>query len=274
MDLLLLALMSAGVLSAWSISRRDWFLSGDDLRYDLAVVGGTMMLLVFLYPLRKHVRLLHGWGQAKGWLWVHIAFGLLGPWLILLHTSFRIGSLNAAVALFSMVVVVASGVVGRFLYIRVHRGLNAEQQALDELRRRGGFGDGSERSWLHFAPQVESDLLAFEHAALASGAASRQVLRPLLWLPLQQLRVRERSHRGLRAALDAEAQARGLEPEQRAKRRRQARRLVDDHLVAVLRVAQFGAFRRVFALWHVAHLPFVLLLLVSAVVHVVAVHAY
>jgi len=30
----------------------------------------------------------------------------------------------------------------------------------------------------------------------------------------------------------------------------------------------------VFALWHVAHLPFVVLLVISAVVHVVAVHAY
>jgi hypothetical protein len=43
---------------------------------------------------------------------------------------------------------------------------------------------------------------------------------------------------------------------------------------AVVRVAQYTAYERVFALWHVAHLPFVYLLVISAVVHVVAVHAY
>jgi hypothetical protein len=42
----------------------------------------------------------------------------------------------------------------------------------------------------------------------------------------------------------------------------------------VVRVAQYNAYERVFALWHVAHLPFVYLLVISAVVHVIAVHAY
>jgi hypothetical protein len=45
-------------------------------------------------------------------------------------------------------------------------------------------------------------------------------------------------------------------------------------LQAVVRVAQYTAYERLFSLWHVAHLPFVFLLLLSAVVHVVAVHAY
>ena len=58
------------------------------------------------------------------------------------------------------------------------------------------------------------------------------------------------------------------------RRKRRARRLVDQYLHAVVRVAQYSAYERVFALWHVAHLPFVYLLVISAVVHVIAVHAY
>jgi hypothetical protein len=42
----------------------------------------------------------------------------------------------------------------------------------------------------------------------------------------------------------------------------------------VVRVAQYSAYERLFALWHLAHLPFVYLLIISAVVHVIAVHAY
>ena len=42
----------------------------------------------------------------------------------------------------------------------------------------------------------------------------------------------------------------------------------------MVRVAQYTAYERVFALWHMAHLPFVYLLVISAIVHVIAVHAY
>jgi hypothetical protein len=41
MDVLLLALRTAGALSARHISRRQWFLTGDELRFDPGVVGGV-----------------------------------------------------------------------------------------------------------------------------------------------------------------------------------------------------------------------------------------
>lgn len=39
-------------------------------------------------------------------------------------------------------------------------------------------------------------------------------------------------------------------------------------------VAQFRAYERLFSLWHVLHVPFVFMLVFSAIVHVVAVHMY
>jgi len=50
--------------------------------------------------------------------------------------------------------------------------------------------------------------------------------------------------------------------------------LIERYLASVVRVAQFTAYERVFALWHIAHVPFVYLLVISAIIHVVAVHAY
>ena len=58
------------------------------------------------------------------------------------------------------------------------------------------------------------------------------------------------------------------------RREKRARKLVARYLDAVVSVAQYTAYERVFALWHLAHLPFVYLLVISAVVHVIAVHAY
>ena len=57
-------------------------------------------------------------------------------------------------------------------------------------------------------------------------------------------------------------------------RERQASKLVLKYLHAVTRVAQFTAYERLFSLWHVAHIPFVYLLVICAVVHVISVYAY
>jgi hypothetical protein len=58
------------------------------------------------------------------------------------------------------------------------------------------------------------------------------------------------------------------------RRERHARKLVRRYLTAVVKVAHFTAYEKLFSLWHVAHIPFVYLLVISAIVHVIAVHAY
>ena len=59
-----------------------------------------------------------------------------------------------------------------------------------------------------------------------------------------------------------------------SRRQKHAQALVSEYLNAVTRVAQFTAYERLFSLWHVAHIPFVYLMFISAVVHVCAVHIY
>lgn len=273
-DVLLYALIAVLVWAMWALSRQGLFRAGDRVGYWLGVTGGVMMLLLFSYPLRKHVKALHGWGKAKWWLWAHMVLGLGGPLLILLHSTFHIGSTNAGVALYSMLVVAGSGIVGRFLYLRVNRGLHGEQSTLRELQVRAGFDQDDARSRLAFAPDVEERLRAFEREQLRPGRNAAGHLRQLVLLPLQQWLAYRKCSAGLRAPLQRLAQQRRWSPTQLAERERLARKLVRRYLNAVARVAQFSIYERLFALWHVAHVPFVYLLVLSAVAHVVAVHAY
>lgn len=273
-DLLLYALIALLVGGAWLFVQQRTFEAGDDVGYWLGVAGGVMMLLLFSYPLRKHVRWLHRLGKVKWWFLVHMVLGIGGPLLILVHSTFRTGSVNAAVALYSMLIVAGSGVVGRFLFVRVNRGLQGEAQTLRDLQARAGLDRSETRSRLAFAPLVEARLLAFESAHGASQRSTAQQLRQALLLPLQQWRVYLACRAELQAPLARVAAERGWSAADRAARERQARRLVRRYLQAVVRVAQFSAYQRLFALWHVAHVPFVYLMVVSAVVHVVAVHAY
>ena len=273
-DLLLYVLLTMLVAAAWQISQLHLFKSTDDVSYWIAVTGGTMLLLLFSYPLRKHVRFMQGLGKVKWWFWVHLFLGIGGPWLILVHSSFHIGSLNAGVALYSMGIVVASGVVGRFIYVRVNRGLHGEQTSLHELRQRAGMVESNARSRLHFLPAVEARLLAFEQQDLLAKPNWLTYLRQVTILPLQQQVTYWRCVAEARRRLRALAAEQQWTNDDLQRREHNARRLVDRYLNAVVRVAQYKAYERVFALWHLAHLPFVYLLVISAVVHVIAVHAY
>jgi hypothetical protein len=270
----LLTLVLLLVASAWLIGRANVFKSGDSVGYWIGVVGSSMMLLLLSYPLRKYARWMQRFGRVKWWFWGHMALGLLGPWLILVHSSFRVGSLNSAVALYSMVVVVASGIVGRFIYMRVHRGLNGERTTLRALQHGAGLIESEARSWLHFAPTVEARLRTFEQRELNARSGWLTYLRQVLVLPWAQRYTYRRCLLELRALLARMAMEQRWSDEQRARRMRRSRKLVERYLDAVVRVAQYTAYERVFSLWHVAHLPFVVLLVVSAIVHVIAVHAY
>jgi hypothetical protein len=273
-DLLLYMLLTVLVAAAWQISRMHLFKANDDLNYWIGVTGGSMMLVLFTYPLRKYVRFMQGLGNVKWWFWFHLFLGIAGPWLILVHSTFQVGSLNASVALYSMGIVVASGVIGRFIYVRIHRGLDGQRMSLRELRERAGLVESQARSRLHFSPAVEARLLAFEQHELRAQPGWPTHLRQVTLLPLQRQIAYLHCVGELRARLRELAAERQWSPTDLRRRERRARRLVDGYLDAVVRVAQYSAYERVFALWHLAHLPFVYLLVISAVVHVVAVHAY
>jgi hypothetical protein len=273
-DLLLYLLLTMLVAAAWQISEMKLFKANDDLNYWIGVTGGSMMLVLFTYPLRKYVRFMQGLGNVKWWFWFHLFLGIAGPWLILVHSTFHLASLNASVALYSMCIVVVSGVIGRFIYVRIHRGLDGQRMSLQELRVRAGLVESNARSRLHFSPAVEAWLLAFEQHELRAQPGWLTHLRQVTLLPLQQQIAYLRCVIQLHFRLRDLAAKKHWSPADLRRRERSARRLVGQYLDAVVRVAQYSAYERVFALWHLAHLPFVYLLVISAVVHVVAVHAY
>jgi hypothetical protein len=227
-----------------------------------------------LYPLRKRVRFLHAWGAAKGWFAVHMTCGILGPLLILVHSKFHIGSINAGVALISMLLVAASGLVGRFIYVRIHHGLYGTRMTQAELQAQVGFNSGEVRSKLSFAPRVEQWLREFEATAvgrpknivhgmwrfLSLGARARLVRRQCQQEFARVYRMHARTFKW-----DAAVQQRHLAG---------GRAVIAEFLAGAQRVAQFSRYERLFSLWHVLHVPFVWMMVLSAIAHVVAVHAY
>lgn len=273
-DLLVYATLVLLTWGAWEFARLELFTAGDDVGYWIGVVGAVMMVLLFSYPLRKRFRFMQRLGKAKWWFLVHMLLGVGGPVLILVHSTFQVRSLNAAVAFYSMVIVALSGVVGRFFYSRVNRGLHGEQSDFRALQQRAGLHQKESQSRLRFAPSVEKRLLAFGQTEVTPRPNFFHCVKRVFWLPVWQQWTYWVCTKELHSLMAALARRNGWDEKSQFKRQRLAHKLVRRYLNAVVRVAQFTAYERLFSLWHVAHIPFVYLLVLSAVIHVIAVHAY
>ncbi len=273
-DMLVYLAIAAVVAAMWQISRMGWFEAGDDVGYWIGVVGAVMMLLLFTYPLRKHFNFARNWGRVKWWFLAHMILGVGGPALILLHSNFRVGSINAAVALYSMLAVAASGVIGRFIYARVNRGLRGEQSGLKELRDRAGLQQADAKSRLAFAPRVETYLAEFEASVSNTKPSWAAHTRQVFWLPMQQWLVYRQCAAELKTVLARLQKKNNWSQADWQRHERHSKELVSLYLNAVTRVAQFTAYERLFSLWHIVHIPFVYSLIISSLVHVYAVHVY
>ena len=269
-----LSLLTVLVLLACAIARSNWFTAGSDLGYWIGVGGGAAMLLLFAYPLRKRWRVVSQVGSTRFWFSLHMALGIAGPLLIIVHSTLRFGSVNATVAFISMALVAASGVIGRFLYTQIHHGLYGRRASLAELRERAGLDSAELGSKLAFAPEVERQLNDF--ARRAEETRHTGLVRPLrfLALGLHAAAARRRCARETTAALQRVAATQHWSAEKLARRIEAHRTLIARYLAAVQRVAQFVVFERLFSIWHVLHVPLVYMMVLSAIAHVIAVHMY
>ncbi|MBL4801014.1 MAG: hypothetical protein JKY45_03910 [Emcibacter sp.] len=113
----------AVVFIGFYFREKAYFSAGEGAGYALGVVGTCMICALFLYPLRKRVPMMKRLGDVKIWFGFHMLCGVLGPVVILFHANFSLGPVKSTIALLTMVIVIVSGVVGHYLYMRTHDGL-------------------------------------------------------------------------------------------------------------------------------------------------------
>ena len=108
--------------------------------HGIGIIGFILMLMTeTLYSLRKRSRSVQ-WGRMSTWLQFHIFTGLVGPYMVLLHTAWKFNGIAGVTTLFTLVIVI-SGFIGRYIFTRIPRtldGLEIEgtvsQEALKQAR--------------------------------------------------------------------------------------------------------------------------------------------
>jgi hypothetical protein len=255
------ALCIAVLAVGWRNRESYWIAADSGLGYALGPIGLGMMTLLLAYSVRKRWRALDRAGSVRTWFHAHMVLGLLGPTAILLHANFEPGSLNARVALACMLAVSGSGLVGRFIYTRIHYEAFGRKAQLAELRRDAAEGRSELGMLLASSSKLADALEAHERTTLAASGGVLDSLVRAVRARFSGIRLRHNARRALVGA--------------RSRSERTARsRALRQYVRATFRVTDYAVWERAFALWHAFHLPLCVLLFAAAVVHVVAVHRY
>lgn len=217
-------------------------------------IGGFVLMLVpIIYSLRKKLPRLRNFGSMKTWLEVHIFCGIVGPVFVTFHTSFRFNGV-VSVAYWSMVAVVLSGFVGRYLYVRMPRSLRGIELTRKELDARAA--ELSARiATATLPPALLATVGAFEQRVVPASEASTS----LGGLFFGELRLRRELN-----VLRHEIEHAGGTPDLL----HEIADVIAERATLLRQGAYLKITKSVFDTWHVFHMPLVYVMFVILVLHV------
>jgi len=230
--------------------------------------AGILAFLIFvflwLYPLRKKFKRLAFTGSVGKWLDVHVTSALVLPLLLGIHAAWHSDGV-IGLGLVAMLVVIASGVVGRYLYVRIPRAKSGVELSRDEVA--SARRDLLERL---AASTAQSPAAIQEALALPTSASASRGIVAALWLMITNDLTRARRRADLRARWKVAAAAGGALA---GRALDEAVMLADREMALDQQARMLEGTHRVFRFWHVAHRPFAVTALIAVTIHIVVVVA-
>jgi hypothetical protein len=255
---------------AW-LQRNEGHLTAETgVGYYLGIIGSVMMITLLLYPLRKRIRALQIIGNVRTWFRIHMILGVIGPTLIILHSNFSLGSLNSTMAFSSMLIVALSGFVGRFFYARIHRGLYGHKLNAKELINDVAIEKTALGSDENFHSKIISRITAYEESRLAGHIGFWRSLGFTFMGPFVRYKLKKQLMLQVKSSLkNSNVSAREFHSQLATFSTE-----LNQYFQAVGRAEAFTFYERLFALWHLFHLPLFVILVLAALAHVFAVHLF
>ena len=200
--------------------------------------------------------------------------GIVGPVCILFHCNFQLGSINGNVALFSMLLVAGSGLVGRYFYTKVHYGLYGSKADLVNLGSDTVLAKAELKPVFDVVPEMKTRLQRLEDAAVLTQGGFLSCLAKMLVINMRSRWCWVVSVVELRRFFKSAYQQDKLTQEPCRYYYRKTRYFLSIYMYTVRKVAGFLVFERLLSMWHILHLPLFVMLLITGIVHVYAVHMY
>lgn len=258
----------------WHIRNLHLITPERGIGYALGIIGALMMILLVLYPIRKRNPKLEKMGSNRFWFWAHMGMGVLGPALVVIHSNFKLGSLNSRVVMASTLIVCTSGFVGLYLYTRIHYSLYGRRLNLEDLKEQYEENTNSLVILFSYAPRLQARLQEIESRILAPPTSISESVKRLLTMGVRIRMTQISMLMRLRKVLKKKAKQEGWSYEERERVGTIARHYIVTHMNAAVKIAEFTFFERLFSLWSILHFPLFILLVIAGIIHVVAVHLY
>ena len=267
-------LFALGILSVTTILVRnmDYYILPDEerpyhKRYDdlkpsgleshgYGIVGTAMVMIgVMTYSSRKRVRAFNQIGKIKYFLEFHIFLCLLGPMLVLFHTTFKFGGI-VAVSFWSMTAVALSGLVGRYLYVQIPKGIEGNEIDIKELEQT----NITLRNQLYEQYGLdEVDLKKIDSLALPRSQGTPSLLSMLVFFIIGDMTMRARLTKIVRHlhnhSVDAQTAHRVVA-------------VASERIKLTRRIQFLEQLKHYFHYWHVIHLPFTVIMFIILFVHI------
>jgi hypothetical protein len=224
------------------------------LGHGLGIIGSLMMLVgVSTYMLRKRISKFSRMGILKYWLEFHIFLCTLGPIFVLYHTSFKFGGL-VAVSFWSMVAVVLSGVIGRYIYLQIPRTIEGREMNLNEINQ---IKDELNKKLITVYSIDEQALQEILNAVKKrpDRSGNSMVKRSIEKFNFERKVIRE-----VKTILRQNKII--------GKGYKEVVKLIKDEINLNRKIDRLISMQNLFRYWHVAHLPFALLMLIIMLIHV------
>lgn len=222
--------------------------------HGLGIIGTLFMIVgVSTYMIRKRYRRISRLGYLKHWLEFHIFLCTLGPIMVLFHTAFKFGGI-VAISFWSMVAVFLSGVIGRFIYIQIPRSIEGRELSLSEVKSmKGNIGDVLKNS---INLNVEDFNVILESTLQKVELYSKNIF-------IRYLRSLKNDRNAIKNVMQVLRRNNASKQD-----RKKILQLVKNEISLNRRIDRLTAMQNLFKYWHVAHLPFALVMLIIMVIHV------
>lgn len=220
--------------------RHNWFKPSGLYGQGLGILGTAMITFgVVIYIARKRYNFLAKYIRLKYLLEFHIFLCTLGPILILFHTAFKFGGI-VSIAFWSMVAVVLSGVVGRFIYIQIPRTIEGRELSLTEVKNMKTDLTIVLSEKYKLDQNLVDMIVSFTNEQNAAGKF--KITRNL----------RNELKRNNIPGFDRKA----------------ILQMVKNEMSLARKIRRLETMQRLFKYWHVAHMPFALIMLVIVIIHI------
>lgn len=230
------------------------------LGHGLGIFGTLLILIgVFSYIARKRYKFLARFGRLKYWLEFHIFLCSLGPVMILFHTAFKFGGI-VSISFWSMLAVVLSGIIGRFIYIQIPRTIEGRELSLNEVKEmKGNVGE-----ILKGAYQLDetSYNALLESTKVKARSAEGNLLSRMVSNYFEDKSTLREVKRILRSNNLPNTHVNRIS------------RIIKSEMSLNNRIERLLTMQKLFKYWHVAHLPFAIIMLIIMVIHVIVTLAF